>query len=158
MPETLEGRYSLEEGDQLVMLNGFDVIQKTDREMDVFSVDTDVFILLVGNCPNIPKSVTVIRKKKEKLCKGKSYNKRGPNRADAITGWYAFKTGGFASKKKQVISKHSCKAMTQYWMHFLLIGPQQKFLIGYSIRWKDIMHSVSSWCVSYAENLDLRWI
>ena len=50
-----------------------------------------MFILLVGHYPHIPKSVTVIRKKKEKLCIGKSYNKLGPNRADALIGWYAFK-------------------------------------------------------------------
>ena len=49
-----------------------------------FSVDTHVFILLEGHYPHIPKPVTVIRKKKEKLCIGKSYNKLGPNRPDAL--------------------------------------------------------------------------
>ena len=105
MPEMLEGRYSLEEGHQLVLLNAFDVMQKDlDCKLDVFSVDTDVFVLLVGHYPHILKSVTVIRTKKEKICIGKSYNKLGPKIADALIGWYAFKgmdnTGGFASKKE----------------------------------------------------------
>ena len=92
MPEMLEGRYSLEEADQLVLLNAFDVMQKDpDCKLDVFSVDTDVFVLLVGHYAHIPKSVTVIRTKKEKICIGKSYNKVGPKRADALIGWYAFK-------------------------------------------------------------------
>ena len=72
MPEMLEGRYSLEEGDQLVLLNAFDVMQNDpDCKLDVFSVDTDVFVLLVGHYPHIPRSVTVIRTKKEKICRGR---------------------------------------------------------------------------------------
>ena len=70
-----------------------------------FSVDTDVFVL--GTLPHIPKSVTVNRKKKEKLCMGKSYSKRGPQIADAIIEWYAFKgtgnTVGFASHFKTFV-------------------------------------------------------
>ena len=38
MPEMLEGRYSLAEGDQMVLLNAFDVMQKyPDCKLDVFS-------------------------------------------------------------------------------------------------------------------------
>ena len=37
MPKTFEGRYSLEEGDQFVLLNAFDIMQKDpDCKLDVF--------------------------------------------------------------------------------------------------------------------------
>ena len=107
-----------------------------------FSVDTDVFVLLVGHYPHIPKSVTVIRTKREKICIGKSYNKLGPKRADALIGWYAFKgtdnTGGFASKKEANHFKAFMQADDTILDAFAAYGPQQKFLIGYSVRWKDI--------------------
>ena len=54
IPEMSEDRYSLEEGDQLVLLSAFDVMRKgPDCKLDVFSVHTDLFVLLVGHYPHI---------------------------------------------------------------------------------------------------------
>ena len=51
MPEMEAGGHNLEEGDQLVLLNAFDVMYKNpNATLDVFSVDTDVFVLLTGHC------------------------------------------------------------------------------------------------------------
>jgi len=64
MPEMAVGQHNLEEGDQLVLLNAFDVMDKNPQStLDVFSVDTDVFVLLLGHFPLLPKSTTLLRKK-----------------------------------------------------------------------------------------------
>ena len=64
MPEMAAGQHNLEEGDQLVLLNAFDVTDKNPQSiLDVFSVDTDVFVLLLGHFPLLPKSTTLLRKK-----------------------------------------------------------------------------------------------
>ena len=55
-------------------------------KLDVFSVKTGVPVLLVGHHPHIPKSVMAIRKKKEKFCMGKIYNKLGRKRAAELIG------------------------------------------------------------------------
>jgi len=64
----LGGRLTLEEGDQLVILNAFDVNCK-DRsvKLDIFSVDTDVFIMLTGCYPLIPHRITPMRRQGERL-------------------------------------------------------------------------------------------
>lgn len=44
------GKYNLEESDQLVLLNAVDIKNRdTNTTLDIFSVDTDVFVLLTGN-------------------------------------------------------------------------------------------------------------
>lgn len=50
--EMVAGKHNLEEGDQLVPLNAFDVTYKNPNSIfDVFLVDTDVFVLASkGNC------------------------------------------------------------------------------------------------------------
>ena len=102
MPEMTGGQHNLEEGDQLVLLNAFDVMHKNPESiLDIFSVDTDVFVLLVGNFAKLPKSTTLIRKKGERISIQENYMKLG-NRAESLIGWYAFKgtdcTGSFAGK------------------------------------------------------------
>ena len=53
--------HNLEEGDQLVILNAFDVIHKNPTTtLDVFSTDTDVFVLLTGFFPLIPESTILL--------------------------------------------------------------------------------------------------
>ena len=50
-----------------MLLNAFDVMEKDpDCKLDVFSVDTDVFVLLVGHYAHIPNSVTVTGQRKKK--------------------------------------------------------------------------------------------
>ena len=50
MPEMAAGKRSLEEGDQLVILNAFDVMHKDPcSRLDVLLVDTDVFVLQPGH-------------------------------------------------------------------------------------------------------------
>ncbi|KAJ8046467.1 hypothetical protein HOLleu_05142 [Holothuria leucospilota] len=103
MPEMLDGRHTLEERDQLVILNAFDVNCKDPTvKLDIFSVDTDVFILLTGCYPLLPHRTTLMRKQGERLSIWESYQKLGKKRAEALIGWYAFKgtdnTGTFAGK------------------------------------------------------------
>ena len=103
MPEIAAGEHSLEEGDQLVLLNAFDVMHKDPNcKLDIFSVDTDVFVLLVGHDPLIPKSTTLLRRKGERISIRESYLRLGHKRAEAFIDWYAFKgtnnTGSFAGK------------------------------------------------------------
>lgn len=103
MPEMTPGQHHLEEGDQLVLLNAFDVMHKNPHTtLDIFSVDTDVFVLLTGHFPLLPKSTTLLRKKGERISIHESYLRLGPKKAEALIGWYTFKgtdnTGSFAGK------------------------------------------------------------
>lgn len=103
MPEMAAGQHDLEEGDQLVLLNAFDVMHKNpDSVLDVFSLDTDVFVLLTGHSHLLPKSTTMIRKKGERIPIYEIHARLGSKRVEAIIGWYAFKgtdnTGSFAGK------------------------------------------------------------
>lgn len=103
MPEMATGRHNLEEGDQLVLLNAFDVMHKDPQSiLDVFSVDTDVFVLLLGHFPSLPKSSTLLRTKSDRISINDCYQRLGPKRTEALIGWYAFKgtdnTGSFAGK------------------------------------------------------------
>ena len=95
MPK-IAGGHNLEEGDQLVLLNAFDVI------LDVFSVDTDILVLLTGHYTKLPRFTTLIKKKGERISIYENYMKLGHKRTDALIGWYAFKgtdnTGSFAGK------------------------------------------------------------
>ena len=78
MPEMEAGGHNLEEGDQLVLLNAFDVMYKNpNATLDVFSVDTDVFVLLTGHCIKLPRSTTLIRKKGERISIYETYKKLG---------------------------------------------------------------------------------
>ncbi|KAG1698856.1 hypothetical protein GQR58_005613 [Nymphon striatum] len=75
MPGMSSGRHSLEEGNQLVLLNACDVMHKDPQSfLDVFSVDTDVFVLLTGHYKLIPKSTTLIRRGSERLSIRESYS------------------------------------------------------------------------------------
>ncbi|KAG1691509.1 Tyrosine decarboxylase [Nymphon striatum] len=102
MPGMSSGRHSLEEENQLVLLNACDVMHKDPQSfLDVFSVDTDVFVL-TGHYKLIPKSTTLIRRGSERLSIRERYLQLGQKRADALIGWYEFKgtdnTGSFAGK------------------------------------------------------------
>ena len=87
MPEMTMGKHNLEEGDQLVLLNAFDVMHKNPQStLDVFSVDTDVFVLLLGHFPSLPKSTTLIRNKHDRISIKNCYHKLGPKRTEALIG------------------------------------------------------------------------
>ena len=96
LPALSTGKHNLEEGDQLVILNALDVMHKKQQSiLDVFSVDTDVFVLLTAH-------FSLIRRGGERIRIQESYMKLGQKRAVALLGWYAFKgtdnTGSFAGK------------------------------------------------------------
>lgn len=102
-PALSTGKQNLEEEDQLVILNALDVMHKNQQSiLDIFSVDTDVFILLTAHFSLIPQSTTLIRRGGERIHIQESYMKLGRKRAEALLGWYAFKgtdnTGSFAGK------------------------------------------------------------
>jgi len=86
-----------------VILNALDVMHKNQQSiLDVFSVDTDVFVLLTAHFSLIPQSTTLISRGGERIRIQESYMKLGRKRAEALLGWYAFKgtdnTGSFAGK------------------------------------------------------------
>ena len=92
LPALSTGKHNLEEGDQLVILNALDVMHKNQQSiLDVFSVDTDVFVLLTAHFSLIPQSTTLIRRGGERIRIQESYMKLGRKRAEALLGWYAFK-------------------------------------------------------------------
>ena len=77
MPE-IAGEHNLEEGDQLVLLNAFDVIHEYPiATLDVFSVDTDVLVLLTGHYTKLPRFTALIRKKGERISIYENYMKLG---------------------------------------------------------------------------------
>ena len=91
MPEMTEGIHCLEEGDQMVLLNAVDVKHKAENaKLDIFSVDTDVFVLLTGNYELLPPMTVFVRNNKERISIFESYSKLGKEKAKALVGWYAF--------------------------------------------------------------------
>ena len=108
------GHHNLEEGDQLVLLNAIDIKHREqETKVDVFSLDTDVFVLLTGSYHQLPPLASLLRKKGDKISIRECYMKLGKKRANALIGWYAFKgtdnTGAFAGK---VVASH-LKALLQ---------------------------------------------
>lgn len=87
MPEVTSGQHHLEEGDQLVVLNAIDVMHKNPQSiLDVFSGDTDVFVLMFGLFHLFPKSNTLLRKKSERIYIHESYMRLGQKREEALIG------------------------------------------------------------------------
>jgi len=87
--------------------------------LDVFSVDTDVLVLLTGYFTSFPRSTTLIRKKDERISIQENYLKLGDKRAEALIGLYAFKetdnTGSFAGKGVATVTlKHFWKQMMTF--------------------------------------------
>ena len=85
------------------MYFAFDVMAKNPQSvLHIFSVDTDVYILLSGHYPMLPKSTTLLRKNNERISIEESCRRLGCKRAEALIGWYAFKgtgnTRSFAGK------------------------------------------------------------
>ena len=103
MPEMAMGQHNLEKGYHLVLLNAIDVMDKNPQStMDVVSVNTNVFVLLLGHFSLLPKSTTLLRKKSDRISIKDCYQRLGPKRTEALIGWYAFKgtdnTGPLAGK------------------------------------------------------------
>ena len=91
--ETSEQQKQYRSTTMYMMIHLHGVIHKNSNTiLDVFSVDTDVFILLTGHVSFLPKSTTLLRKRKERICIHACYLKLGLNKAaGALIGWYAFK-------------------------------------------------------------------
>ena len=87
MSEMTAGHHNLEEGDQLVLLNAIDVMHKDkNAKLDVFSVDTDVLVLLTGTYPLLPPMTCLLRKKGERIPIWESYHKLGRERESRCLG------------------------------------------------------------------------
>jgi hypothetical protein len=57
-----EGKHSLEEADHQIVLHSIDIAQNDPETiLDVYSVDTDVFVLLTAFYPVIPAATTLLR-------------------------------------------------------------------------------------------------
>jgi hypothetical protein len=103
LPELQEGRHELEEADQQIILHAIDIGRRVPQpKLSVYSLDTDVLVLLTGFYTQIPSQTTVIRKADEKIFISEIYYRLGCHRAEALIGWYAFKgcdnTGSFSTK------------------------------------------------------------
>jgi hypothetical protein len=103
LPELQEGRHELEEADQQIILHAIDIGRRVPQpKLNVYSLDTDVLVLLTGFHTQIPSQTTVIRNADEKISISEIYYRLGCHRAEALIGWYAFKgcdnTGSFSTK------------------------------------------------------------
>jgi hypothetical protein len=103
LPELQKGRHELEEADQQIILHAIDIGRRVPQpKLSVYSLDTDVLVLLTGFYTQIPSQTTVIRKADEKISISEIYYWLGCHRAEALIGWYAFKgcdsTGSFSTK------------------------------------------------------------
>ena len=118
-----------------------------------------------SSCRTLPTHYQVSyghQEKKEKICIGKSYNKLGTKRADALIGWYAFKgaynTGGFTSKKEASHFKAFMQADDTILDAFAAYGSTTEipdWIFRQMERYVCILYQV---CVSSDEIPDLRWI
>ena len=103
MDQMQEGKHSLEEADHDIVLHSIDIAQNDPETIfDVYSLDTDVFVLLTAFYPEIPAVTTLLRLNNEKLSIPSSNNRIGAKHVEALIGWYSFKgtdnTGEFVSK------------------------------------------------------------
>jgi len=112
MSEMTAGHHNLEEGDQLVLLNAIDVMHKDkNAKLDVFSVDTDVLVLLTGTYPLLPPMTCLLRKKGERIPIWESYHKLGRER-EQMPWWDGMPSKGqttwahLLERESQVISRH----------------------------------------------------
>ena len=114
MSEMTAGHHNLEEGDQLVLLNAIDVMHKDkNAKLYVFSVDTDVLVLLTGTYPLLPPMTCLLRKKGERIPIWESYHKLGRERErEQMPWWDGMPSKGqttwahLLERESQVISRH----------------------------------------------------
>ena len=111
--------------------------------LDVFSVDTDILVLLTSHCTKLPKSTTLVRKKGEGISIYEKYMKLGHKRTEAPIGWYAFKgtdnTGSFAGKGVASHFKAFLEASDdQILGPFPNLDSQRKCQMGYLTKWSNI--------------------
>ncbi len=143
MPEMTSGTHNLEEGDQLVLLNAFDVMHKHPRaKLDVFSIDTDVFVILTALFDMLLKATTFIRKNNERVSIQDSHVRLGAKHALALIGWYAFKrtdnTGSFAGKGILSHFKAFMEVDDDILEAFAAFGLVEHMPDGYYVKWSDM--------------------
>jgi hypothetical protein len=103
VPEMQRGKQDLEEADQQIILHAVDIGRRTPQpKLHVYSLDTDVMVLLTGFYQQIPPTTAIIRMSDEKIFISDIYYRLGKQRAEALIGWYAFKgydnSGCFCTK------------------------------------------------------------
>lgn len=88
----LAGTHSLEEADQLVLLNCVDVAKGNNKtqKVTVYASDTDILVLLISFYKLIPSNTEIRRRAGQLVSVGDFYDRLGESRANAFLGWYAF--------------------------------------------------------------------
>lgn len=88
----LAGEHSLEEADQLILLNSVDVAKRngSKQSLTVYASDTDILVSLIS-CYNIIPAITKIQRMHgQVVCVRDLWDRLGEKRAKALLGWYTF--------------------------------------------------------------------
>ena len=98
---------SHEEADTKIIFHAIKAKERGATQLDVYSPDTDVFILLIRKYPQLPKETSFVtgRGTQQRRIQIKNvYDELGPAKAAALPGFHAFTgadiTGSFAGKGK----------------------------------------------------------
>ena len=98
---------SHEEADTKIIFHAIKTKERGATQLDVYSPDTDVFILLIRRYPQLPKETSFVTGRgtqQRRIQVKKIYDELGPARAAALPGLLAFTgtdiTGSFAGKGK----------------------------------------------------------
>ena len=98
---------SHEEADTKIIFHAIKAKERGATQLDVYSPDTDVFILLIRRYPQLPMETSFVTGRgtqQRKIQIKKIYDELGPAKAAALPGFHAFTgadiTGSFAGKGK----------------------------------------------------------
>ena len=98
---------SHEEADTEIIFHAIKAKERGATQLDVYSPDTDVFILLIRRYPQLPMETSFVtgrETKQRRIQIKKIYDELGPAKAAALPGFHAFTgadiTGSFAGKGK----------------------------------------------------------
>lgn len=86
----LAGEHTLEEADQLILLNCVDVAMGGRSSVTVYASDTDILISLISLYNIIPANTKIQRLKGQVVHVRDLFEKLGATRAKALLGWYTF--------------------------------------------------------------------
>ena len=98
---------SHEEADTKIIFYAIKAKERGATQLDVYSPDTDVFILLIRRYPQLPKDTSLVTGRgtqQRRIQIKKIYDELGQAKAAALPGFYEFTgadiTGSFAGKRK----------------------------------------------------------
>lgn len=92
LPCMLTGKHTLEEADQLILLNCVDVAKRRSakQSVTVYASDTDVLVSLISHYKAIPENIKIQRLHGQVVSVRDFFERLGEIRAKALLGWYTF--------------------------------------------------------------------